>query len=154
MTSILDIFDKLSATLEKLSALAQKKIDVVRRDDLTALNDIMKQEQAYALSIRGIEQKLTGLLKQFGLQSVKLNDLPKHFPAEHQVRASKTVDELRTQYKVYSSVSQVARNTLEINLHEIEKILAAAGADNVAGPGYAVSPDVEPPAQMKTDIRV
>ena len=47
----------------------------------------------------------------------------------------------------------MARNTLELTLHQIDKIVAAAGIDpGQLGAGYQ-APGVEPPKNMKTDFR-
>ena len=60
---------------------------------------------------------------------------------------------LQTQYNVYQHCAEVARNTLEMNLHEIDKVLAAANvAPPVSGPGYEAQ-DLEPPKNMRTNFR-
>ena len=62
------------------------------------------------------------------------------------------MDALRRAYQIYAAAADIARNTLECNLHEVERFLAAAGAEGGDAPGYGNS-DVEPPSQMKADFR-
>ena len=47
----------------------------------------------------------------------------------------------------------MARNTLELNLHQIDKFLERAGVDpKLAAQGYEALP-TEPPQKMKTEFR-
>lgn len=149
----LSLLDHLSDHLEKLAQLAQSKMEAVRRDDLMALDQVLKQEQAMALGMRGLEQKRLKLLKELGWSDLPLRDVPDHYPSgELRLRAKEAVQELQRDYQVYQSAAEAARHTLEVNLHEIEKILAGSGGGEAAGPGYRPR-DIEPPAAMRTDIR-
>jgi hypothetical protein len=148
----LALLRQLSQELEQLSTLAREKTAAVRQDDLKELDRVLKQEQALSLSIRSLEQRRQKAVEALQLSNVSLSCLAGQYPGELRLEAKATVEELQRQYEVYRSVSQVARNTLECNLHEIEKALDTWGAEPAAGPGYG-SGSVEPPSQLKTDIR-
>jgi G:T/U-mismatch repair DNA glycosylase len=148
----LELLDALSADLEQLSQLERQKTDAVRRDDLEALNEALNREQALALAFRGMEQKRARLLKEMDLRSTSLSSLPGQYPPEMRASARRSVESLQDQYRVYRGCSEVARNTLECTLHEIEKAISSMGGSAVNGPGYA-TPDVELPRAMKTDFR-
>ena len=109
-----------------------------------ALNDVMKHEQALSLAFRGLEQKKNKLSKELGIDTVPLSQLPDHVPEELRLETRKTVEALQDQFRIYRASSETARNTLECNLHEIEKFLAAHEALPSSGPGYTSAP-VEPP---------
>ncbi len=152
-SAYLDLLHDLSGYLDQLSELARQKVDVVRQDDLLALDEVLKQEQAMTLTLRGLEQRRVKLVKELGLEGTSLIDLPQKSPEELEDRARQTAEELRGSYKIYRSCADTARNTLELNLHQIEKLAAAAGTDPaVLGAGYE-APGVEPPKNMKTDFR-
>ena len=151
MEAILELFDKISDVLVHLSDLDREKVDAVVRDDLVALDDVLKREQAQSLIVRCLEQKRIELLTKHGLLQVPLDALPKRFPEEMQMQAKNTVERMQTEYRIYRQASQTARDVLECNLHEIEKILIQAGADPSAGPGYEM-PNIKPPAAMRTDF--
>jgi hypothetical protein len=76
-----------------------------------------------------------------------LSELEAQYPEAMRPEARKVIGDLRTQYRIYQSVSTVARDALECGLHEIEKIL-----NSETGTGYAAN-DVELPKQLRTDIR-
>lgn len=153
LNEYLNFLDRLRDELEKLSELARKKTTAVRSNDLTALDDILKQEQAASLAFRGLEQKQNSLMNAVGLNGIPLSALADNYPPKMRLQAKQTVENLKTQYQVYRSCAEVARTTLECNLHEIEKVLnhldQSVSSD---GPGYqAKNPDL--PATMKTDFR-
>lgn len=152
MESLLTLFENLTTHLRQLTELAKRKTAAVCKNDLTELDKILKEEQAQSLALRGIDQKRTALLQQFALERVPVTEIPSHFPADLQQAAQNTVETMQREFAIYRSAAEVARNTLECNLHEVEKFLAAVGAANDAGAGYR-SGDVEPPARMKSDFR-
>ena len=150
--SVLTLLASLQEGLERLSDLARQKTVAVQQDDLMKVDEILRQEQAMALTFRGLDQKREKLLEELGLSGLPLSQLPNCFPSNLQTEARQSISAVQDQYNIYRTSAEVARNTLEINLHEIEKVLASAGAAPTAGPGYAPQ-DAEPPKSMKTDFR-
>lgn len=151
--SYLELLRDLSASLDRLGQLAQEKRSVVQQNDLIGLDEVLKQEQAMTLNLRGLEQRRLKLLAQMGLANVSLSELPIKYPAELEQEARQTVAGLQQSYSAYRSYADAARSTLELNIHQIEKVIAASGVDpKLAAAGYE-SPGVEPPKNMKTDFR-
>ncbi len=150
--SYLQLLRELGESLEQLSGLAREKQERVREDDLMGLDAVLKQEQAMTLTLRGLEQRRLKLTSQLGLEGTVLDDLPEKFPDALQFEAKQTADAVRESYSLYRSCADAARNMLEVNLHEIERIIAASGGNTVSGAGYQ-APGVEPPKNMKTDFR-
>lgn len=149
----LSLLREISRTLVSLTETAQQKTAAVRQDNLAVLNECLKREQALSLSLRGFEQKRAAATKDLGFdESIPLSGLAAHYPVELQPEAKAAAEELLQNYQLYRSASEVARSTLECNLHQIEKVLAASGEAEISGAGYdAAQP--EPPAPMKTDFR-
>lgn len=151
--SYLAVLKELADTLDQLSQLAQQKADAVRQDDLIGLDKVLKQEQAMALNLRGLEQRRLKLAPQLGLAGLRLSDLPQRSPSHLEDETRRTVKTLQHSYTAYRSYADMARNVLELNLHQIEKVIETSGIDpKVAAAGYE-APDLEPPKNMKTDFR-
>ena len=149
----LNLLKELGGSLDRLGELAEQKAQTVRQDDLLAKDEVLKQEQVMSLSLRGLEQRRIKLLAKLGLSDVSLTSLPEKYPAELQDEAKRTVENLRSSYQIFRARSNMARNLLEINLHQIGKaVIAAGGAAKDLEAGYA-PPGVEPPKNMKTDFR-
>lgn len=151
--SYLDLLAELSGSLDRLSQLARDKAAAIQADDLIALDEVLKQEQAMTLNLRGLEQKRLTLLTQLGLENVSLAELPNRYPPQLQDEAQHVVDALRQSSDLYRSQADAARGTLELHLHQIEKVITSSGVDPAStAPGYS-APSVEPPNNMKTDFR-
>ena len=86
------------------------------------------------------------------VEGSSLSSLASRYPDAMQIQARQTAEKLLRSYQEYRCAAEVARNTLELNLHEIEKIITASGVDTAGSPGYA-APVPEPPKRMKTDFR-
>lgn len=148
----LELLDSLREQLAHLSDLTRLKTAAVQNDDLLALDEVLKQEQASALTFRGLELKREKQMAELGVSDLALSELPGCCPAAMQEEAQQVVDALQSQYRTYRSVAETARNTLETSLREIDQVLERAGAVPSAGPGYA-PPEAETPPTMKTDFR-
>ena len=133
----LALLRSLTENLDQLSVLAQRKADAANGDDLMALDEVMKQEQAMTLAFRGMEQTREKLLQQMDCGSVPLNHLAEHFPPELQSQARETVAALQGHYQSYRKAADDARLVLERHLREIDAIIT----------------EMEPPKNMKTDFR-
>lgn len=141
----LSLLQEISGTLAKLASVQQEKARAVRLDDLRGLDVCMKQEQAIGMTLRGCEQKRVASLASLGLQGSNLGALCDLAPEDCRREALETVEELNLQYRYYRSASEVARNTLECNLHEIEKVLKDLGKSMEDG--------VEIPGTLHRDFR-
>lgn len=142
----------LGVTLDEITTVEQEKAKFVRTDDLDGLNECMKREQALSMALRSCDQKRDVMLLQLGLQDIPLRELLNHAPSEHQEETRKTVEQLCRQYALFRSAFEVARDTLECNLHQIEKILHAEAPDGDMQPGYQeTAPQL--PTRLRTDFR-
>lgn len=140
----------LSETLGEITKVEQEKAEFVRNDDLDGLNECMKQEQALSMTLRSYDQKRNALLTLLNLQDVPLRGLLAHAPDPYRLETKQTVEELCRQYALFRSAFEVAQDTLECNLHQVEKLLLKSEA--AADVGYQeVSPQL--PAPMRTDFR-
>ena len=123
--------EQLGKLLEQLTEIEKEKTVAVRRDDLLTVDECMKKEQALSLSLRSLDKKRDKLLGELGMENVSLSGFVQRCPAEIRREAGAASEKLRTQYALYRSAADVARTTLELNLHQIEKMLA----DEAGAPG-------------------
>lgn len=121
----LTLLETLGGKLEELTDLERTKALAVGRSDLEELEECMKREQVMSLSLRGLDQKREKLLAALGLTGVPLRDLAERAPESVRMEAKAAAEKLRQKYEVFQSASDVARNTLECNLHAIEKLQKA-----------------------------
>lgn len=118
----LTFLGKLSGTLEELAQVEREKHEAASQGDLGRVEACMKKEQVMSLTLRGYDQKRDKMLSELGLRGVSLRQLEDHSPDELQLQTKAAVEQLRRQYKLFQAASQVARDTLEINLRGIEQL--------------------------------
>ena len=139
----LALLEELRGSLDQLTGLAKEKNAAVLKDDLLALDEVLKQEQALSLSLRGLEQRRLKLVRELGLDNVPLSRLCDHCPDEFKGQAKQTAERLRASYDIYQSAAGVAKGTGPAAPPPPPSPLRAAPKD----------PGVEPPPNMKTDFR-
>lgn len=128
----LDHLDKLGGVLDELAGLAKTKAKAANKGDLGKLDEVMRREQALSMSLRSMEQKRQQFVSQLGLAGSVLSALPDKAPEELRPRAKKTSEGLLRRYMLYKDASEVARTTLECNLHMIEKRMGQATGGSMA----------------------
>lgn len=149
----LQLLASLREQLEHLTDLTRLKAKAAQNDDLLALDEVLRQEQAAALNFRGLEQRRQKQTAELGIADLALSELPACCPESLRAEAQKAVDDLTAQYRTYRSVAEDTRAILEHNLQEVEQTLAQAGVPpDAGGPGY-MPPVSETPPNMKTDFR-
>lgn len=123
------LLDGLSKTLGELTQVERDKNAAASEGDLARVEACMKREQVLSLSLRGYDQKREAMLAALGMKGVPLSRMEEHSPEELRLEARAAAEELRRQYTQFQAASEVARNTLEINLRAIEKLQAAQMGD-------------------------
>lgn len=148
----LHLLQELCGTLKTLTEIEQEKTRTVRSDDLAGLNECMKKEQALTMALRGHDQKREMALAALGMTGVPLSQLAARAPENCRAEARSIVEDLRLQYSLFRGAAEVARDTLECNLHQIEGVLQKMEADGTELAGYEkVDPQI--PSTLRTDFR-
>lgn len=150
--SYLEFLRDMRETLDRLIGVEKEKTAAVRRDDLEVLDLCMKQEQALSLNLRGLDQRREAAMAALKLEGTSLSMLPLRVPEELRGEAKTLTEELLSQYQLFQSVSEVARDTLECNLHQIERVLGDMGGTSEPAAGYGRH-EPELPRTMRTDFR-
>ena len=127
----LTFLGKLSGTLEELAQVEREKHDAASQGDLGRVEACMQKEQVMSLTLRGYDQKRDSLLRDLGITGVRLSTLVDHSPEELRLETKAVAEELRRQYALFQTASEVARNTLECNLRAIERTQAVQAGDAV-----------------------
>lgn len=134
-TEYFSLLEEIGKRLDELTGLQQEKTQAVRQDDLLGVNACMKREQALSLALRSVERKRENLLNTLGFSGTSLSALAGLCPPELRIQARAASERLRSRYELYQSAAEVARNTLECNLHQIEKLIEKHwGSEYLADP--------------------
>lgn len=142
----LQYLDDLADTLDQMTELTKAKNKAARAGDLVKVEELMKKEQVFNMTLRGMDIKREKMLGEMGLTGVPLSGLADRYPPELFDRARKTVERTQQRYTVFKSASDAARLTMECALRDIERMMP----ENQPAP---VKDKGEPPPRMKTDFR-
>lgn len=138
--------EELGGMLEQLTQVARAKAIAAHNGDLEQLDQCMKQEQAFSMSLRGMDQRRDQMLAQMGLQGVVLTQLAANYPQELRSQAAQTAERTLKCYDGYVAASNAALTSLECVMRDIERMMPENQPRPEAGPDA-------PPPRMKTDFR-
>jgi len=144
----LELLKQLTHILEELTAIERKKTQAVCQDDLLLLSECMKQEQAMTLTLRGLDRKREAMLAEIELKEIPLSKLSEKAPVDERLNTKQIVEDLHRQYTLFRGTADVARDTLEINLHEIEKMMRKLDRN------HSQSHQDKLPSNIRTDFKV
>ncbi len=119
----LQLLTEIEEVITQLNAVEKHKIEAVHKDDLLAVDECIRQEQAISLTMRSLESRRSKQLQGLGLAEVRLSGLAAAFPAELQQQAAEAAERLQNAYHDYNSISAAARNALERGLREIDRMM-------------------------------
>lgn len=125
----LSLMKSLTHALQELTGVEQDKNAAAARGDLAGVEECMKREQALSMTLRGFDQKREAMLAQLGLPGLTLSRLEDSSPEELRLESKAVAEELRRNYELFQAASQVARDTLEVNLRAIEQLQARQAGD-------------------------
>ena len=125
----LNLMRNLTKTLTQLAQLEREKNAAASAGDLVMVEECIKREQVMSLTLRGYDQKRNAMLAALDLRGTALNQLESRCPEELQLEVKGVAEELRRQYALFQAASQVARDTLEVNLRAIERMQAVQAGD-------------------------
>lgn len=133
-------------TLDQMTEVTKTKNKAAKAGDLVTVEAMMKKEQVFSMTLRGMDIKRDKMLKEMGLGGVPLSKLAENYPPELFDRARKAAEHAAKRFEVFSCASEAARVTMECMLHDIERMMPESQPVPQRDKG-------EPPTRMKTDFR-
>lgn len=116
------LLDQIAASLEELGELQKEKTVCVNKGNLPRIEEIMKKEQSFTLSLRGSEQKRLKTLAMLQVPPGPVGDLHLSMPPEVKDEGLVTVSRLQKGYAFYNEQAKVSRATLEAHLGQLAEV--------------------------------
>lgn len=128
--SMVELIRELTRAMDELTQTQRTVAAAVHTDDLAALAECMKKQQALALSLRNIDLKRAKQQQAMGIETLRLSELSDCAPDEETRQLVKNAaEQAANQYRLLQSASEVARSALECSLHEVEGMMTRMGID-------------------------
>lgn len=126
-TDFKKIIEELIALFDHLIPIEQEKLDAAIKNRVTFVEDCMHKEQAAVLQLRGLEQKREAEQIRLGMKGYTFRQILEQAPEEATAVLDPLFKQLGERVRTFQSISESARNIIEVNLHVIQSALAAEG---------------------------
>ncbi len=124
LSAFQEVIRQLIEFFDRMIPLEQSKLDVVSRNRVSELEEIIKKEQAEIMALRGLDQRRERLQEEFGWKGMTFQEILKQLPEEQQREAGPLFDELALRVNTFQSVTESSRTIMEVNLHAINQMIA------------------------------
>ncbi|MCI8886244.1 MAG: flagellar protein FlgN [Dorea sp.] len=126
-TAFTKVIEEFITLFDHLISIEQEKLDAAVKNRVTFVEDCMHKEQAAVLQLRGLEQKRETEQKRLGMEGFTFRRILEEAPSETAASLKPLFDQLSERVTAFRSVSDSAKNIIEVNLHMIQSALAAEG---------------------------
>ncbi|MDR2295611.1 MAG: flagellar protein FlgN [Clostridiales Family XIII bacterium] len=111
----------------------REEIDQIARDDIAALDETLKRQQALVLRTRNFDDRIAGYLKELGIAASTLTETIQKFPEEDRFRFYDFLGEFDRIVEQVDFYRSKCRELLQSKLYGIDKRLAnaASGRESV-----------------------
>ena len=123
LSAFQELIEQFIALFDRMIPLEQSKLEVVSRNQVARLEEIIKKEQAEIMSLRGLDQKRERTQEELGWKDLTFQQILKEAP-EEQSKLQELFDELAGRVKTFQSVTESSKTMMEVNLHAINQVIA------------------------------
>lgn len=127
MNSLYDLLKESTQLFSKLLELEHEKYDAVIKADIEMLDDIVSDEQAYYLKIRGDEQKIENLLEEIGCSGKSLREIIDMSQGEEKTKLINAYKELNELLKEVKKINRMCKTLIEVRLRRVDNALSQLG---------------------------
>ncbi|MEG0108610.1 MAG: hypothetical protein RR705_07140 [Lachnospiraceae bacterium] len=131
LSSFISILKGLVGLFKDAVLLEQEKLDAAAKNRVTFVEDCMKQEQAVILKLRGFDRNREEQQAALGFKDLSFQQILAACSEEEKELLSPLFTELNEQVSLFQEISNSAKKMIEINLHNIEVLLAQKQNDTL-----------------------
>lgn len=141
-SDFVNVINAFILLFDELIPIEQKKLDAAVDNKVLIVEDCMNKEQAAILKMRGLEQKREQAQKDLDMDGFTFRQILEASSEEHADILKPLFDRLSQQVTMFQSISESAREMIELNLHTIQSSLSKqAAAKSVYSPTRKVKKD-------------
>lgn len=111
--------------------LEWEKYNAVIKDDVLTLNDIVSQEEAYYLKMKGIEQKREKQIELLGLKGKTFKEIIDSSEDKYKTILSEQFEELNNIVEELQKINDLIKTVTEARLRRIDKLMADLGEKEI-----------------------
>ena len=127
LSSFRELIQQFIELFDRMTPLEQSKLEVVSRNQVALLEDIIKKEQAEIMALRGLDQKRERIQEELGWKDLTFQEILGKLSGEERTDMEQLFDELAARVTTFQSVTESSRTIMEVNLHAINQMVARQG---------------------------
>ena len=112
------------ACVDVLIEVEDRKLECISKNDVTLLGDIMKEEQALSLKLRGLDIKRDKWQQESSYDSLTFKQIIEKLPS-NQADFYKLYELLSSKLKQLDSCILSSKKLIEVHLHNVDDTLAS-----------------------------
>lgn len=138
MYSIEDLFQILEDFIQffdDFNLVEKQKLEAAVKNDILAIEEIMKKEQADILRFRGMDKKREEIQKALSWGGLTYKEIIPKLEGEAREKAENLYSRLNASVKIYRNTFDSARSVIQTNLHTVDKTIREWEDKNTKGNG-------------------
>lgn len=128
--NFLDILEEMAVFFSEAASVEMLKINAVKKNRITYLEDCMKKEQVMIMKLRSFDKKRESIQADLGYGGLSLKQIGAVCSLEERARLMPVTDRLDSEVRLFCNTLDNARKLMEVNLHKVNSSLAQKAIPN------------------------
>lgn len=127
--------EELMELFDELAVIEQDKLNATAKNRITFVEDCMNKEQVAILKMRGLEKKREQEQQKLGFQGKTFREILELVSFDEKAQLEPLFQKLSEKIKAFQQINTEASKLIEVNLHKINKQVAANGSSTYGEKG-------------------
>lgn len=123
-SNFIKIIEEFIDFFDNLIPIEQEKLEAAIKNRVSFVEECMHKEQAAVLRLRGLEQKREREQEKLGMKDYTFRQILEKVPEDVSSVLKPLFDRMSEQVTQFQSISDNAKDIIEVNLHVIQSSLA------------------------------
>ncbi|MDF2948240.1 MAG: hypothetical protein K0R07_250 [Sedimentibacter sp.] len=125
MEELIELLKESAEVYKQFLELEYKKYDIVIKNDVISLDDIVSKEQVVFLKMRGLEQKREKLIVSFGMNGKTFKEIIDNQDEDENLLSE--YQKLKSIISEVKKISSLCKTLIEVRLHRLDKAMSQLG---------------------------
>jgi hypothetical protein len=136
-SNFIKIIEEFIDFFDNLIPIEQEKLEAAIKNRVSFVEECMHKEQAAVLRLRGLEQKREKEQEKLGMKDYTFRQILEKVPEDVSSVLKPLFDKMSEQVTQFQSISDNAKDMIEVNLHVIQSSLSekAPGKETYSSSG-------------------
>ncbi|WP_326910460.1 flagellar protein FlgN [Sedimentibacter sp. MB31-C6] len=130
MDALYRILQECIELYENFLELEYEKYDVVIKNDIEKLDEIVAKEQVFYMKMRGVEQKREKLIVNMNMKEKTLKEIILLSEEDKKHIMTSLYDKLTKLITDVKKINGLCKTLIEVRLHRIDKVMSEMGENN------------------------